>query len=129
MGVVQGRDILIYSGSSGTTPIIAGAKACTISEKADVQERSSASSQTAREYVAGRTEWDVSINHLVTSGAEFEGIMKVGNTYQLSIVINGVRKIGKAICVSAEAGGAVGSLSTGSVKFKGTGELTAPPSN
>ena len=126
MAVVLGKNIFIYAGDSGTSPIIAAAKSCTISSKCDLIEKASSTQGTSKEFVAGRDEWDVSLDHLITTGAEFEGLLKVRGTYTLSIVINGVRKIGTAICQQADIRGAVGSLGTGSVKFKGSGALTDP---
>lgn len=123
MAIVLGKDIKIYSGATGTTPIIAGAKSCSISKTCDTFETASATSPTAREYLPGRTDWEVSISQLVTTGAPFDAIMKVHGTYTISVVINGTRKTGTAICVSADASGAIGTLATGSVKLKGSGEL------
>jgi predicted secreted protein len=124
MAVVLGKDIRIYAGTSGTTPIIAGAKSCTISEKCDLIEKASASNQSSKEFVAGRTEWEINISHLVVVGSEYQGLLKVNTTVSLSVVVNNVRKTGTAICQQADIGGAVGTLATGSVKLKGTGPLT-----
>ena len=124
MGIVHGRNIKIYSGASGSSPLIAAAKSCTISRKADVIEKSSATQQSAKEYIGGRTEWEVAISHLVTSSAPYDGILKVNQTYTLRIDIGGTVKSGTAICVQADIQGAVGSLATGRVKLKGSGPLT-----
>ena len=124
MAVVLGKNIFIYSGSSGTSPIIAAAKSCSISSKCDLLEKASSTQNTSKEYIAGRDEWDISIDHLVTSGAPFEGLLKVRQTYTISVVIAGVRKYGTAICQQADIQGAVGSLGRGSVRFKGSGPLT-----
>ena len=124
MSVVLGKNIFIYSGNSGTTPIIAAAKSCTISSKCDLIEKASSTQGTSKEYVPGRDEWDVSLDHLITSGIPFDGLLKVRQTYIISIVINGVRKTGTAICQQADIQGAVGSIGRGSVKFKGSGPLT-----
>lgn len=124
MAVVLGKDIRIYAGTSGTTPIIAGAKSCTISETCDLIEKASASNQSSKEFVAGRTEWEINISHLVVVGSEYQGFLKVNTTVSLSVVVNNVRKTGTAICQQADIGGAVGTLATGSVKLKGTGPLT-----
>lgn len=123
MAVVLGKDIRIYAGTSGTAPIIAGAKSCTISEKCDLIEKASASNQTSKEYIVGRTEWEISISHLVISSNEYQGMLKVGTLFNISVVINNVRKTGTAICNQADIGGAVGNLATGSVHLKGTGPL------
>ena len=124
MSVVLGKNIFIYSGSSGTSPIIAAAKSCSISSKCDLLEKASSTQNTSKEYIAGRDEWDISIDHLVTSGAPFEGLLKVRQTYTISVVIAGVRKYGTAICQQADIQGAVGSLGRGSVRVKGSGVLT-----
>lgn len=124
MSVVLGKNIFIYSGSSGTSPIIAAAKSCSISFKCDLLEKASSTQGTSKEYIAGRDEWDVSLDHLITTGAPFDGLLKVRQTYTISIVINGVRKYGTAICQQADIQGAVGSLGRGSVRFKGSGPLT-----
>ena len=123
MAVVLGKDIRIYAGTSGTAPIIAGAKSCTSSEKCDLIEKASASNQTSKEYIVGRTEWEISISHLVISSNEYQGMLKVGTLFNISVVINNVRKTGTAICNQADIGGAVGNLATGSVHLKGTGPL------
>ena len=124
MAIILGKDVKIYAGSSGTSPLIAMAKNCTISTKCDLIEKASASQGTSKEFIAGRDEWEVSIGHLVSSDTPFEGLLKVRQAYTLRIVINGVTKQGTAICQAAEISAAVGSLATGSAKFKGSGPLS-----
>jgi predicted secreted protein len=123
-----GKNLKIYSGTTGTTPIIAMAKSCTVAMKADVMEKTSATSSRAKEFIAGRTEWEMSLDHLVpsNSNAALDTLLMAGEEYTVSVVLGGARKTGKAICQQAELRGAVGGLATGSVKFKGTGELAAP---
>ena len=50
-------------------------------------------------------------------------MLKVGTSFNISVVINNVRKTGTAICNQADIGGAVGNIATGSVHLKGTGPL------
>ena len=119
-----GKDVQIYAGSSGTSPLIAMAKTCTISKKCGLIEKASATNATSKEYTADREEWEISLGHLVSSSAPFEGLLKVRGTYGISVVIGTTRKTGTAICTQAEITGSVGSLATGSIKFKGTGPLT-----
>lgn len=123
MSVVLGRNVKIYAGSSGTSPLIAMAKTCTISMKCGLIEKASATNATSKEFIADREEWEISLGHLVSSSAPFEGLLKVRGTYGISVVIGTTRKTGTAICTQAEITGSVGSLATGSVKFKGTGPL------
>lgn len=119
-----GKDVQIYAGSSGTSPLIAMAKTCTISKKCGIIEKASATNATSKEFIADREEWEISLGHLVSSSAPFEGLLKVRGTYGISVVIGSTRKTGTAICTQAEITGSVGSLATGSIKFKGTGPLT-----
>lgn len=119
-----GKDVQIYAGSSGTSPLIAMAKTCTISKKCGIIEKASATNATSKEFIADREEWEISLGHLVSSSAPFEGLLKVRGTYGISVVIGTTRKTGTAICTQAEITGSVGSLATGSIKFKGTGPLT-----
>ena len=124
MSVVLGKNVFIYAGQTGTTPIIAASKSCTISRKVDLYEKASSTQSTAKEFITGRSEWEVTLSHLVVSDAPFDGILKVGSSYTLSMVIGSTRKYGTAICVQADLSAPVGNLATGSVKFKGTGDLT-----
>ena len=124
MGVVQGRDIFIYAGASGTSPVVAGAKSCTITMQCDLEEIASATNQNSKEFAAGRTEWEISVSHLVIASAEYEGLIQVGTKLQLSVVVNNVRKTGTAICQHADIGGSVGNIGTGSIRLKGSGPLT-----
>ena len=119
-----GKDVQIYAGSSGTSPLIAMAKTCTISKKCGLIEKASATNATSKEFIADREEWEISLGHLVSSSAPFEGLLKVRGTYGISVVIGTTRKTGTAICTQAEITGSVDSLATGSIKFKGTGPLT-----
>ena len=119
-----GKDVQIYAGSSGTSPLIAMAKTCTISKKCGIIEKASATNATSKEFIADREEWEISLGHLVSSSAPFEGLLKVRGTYDISVVIGTTRKTGTAICTQADITGSVGSLATGSIKCKGTGPLT-----
>lgn len=124
MSVVLGRNVLIYSGTSGTSPVIAAAKSCTVSMKCDTVEKASSTSATDKEFRAGRSEWEISISHLVVTDAPFDGILKVKGTYTLSVVIGNTRKTGTAICMTANLDAPVDGLAKGNVKFQGSGPLT-----
>ena len=122
MGVILGRNVFIYSDGSGTTPVIAAAKSCTINIKYDLIEKASSTQGTAKEYIYGRYEWDLTVDHLVVAGSEFEGLSLAGNQRLLiSVVVNGVRKKGYVLCPQAGLSAPVSGLATGSVTFKGDG--------
>ena len=124
MSVILGRNVFIYSGASGTTPVIAAAKSCTINIKYEMIEKASSTQGTAKEFTYGRYEWDLTVDHLVMAGSEFEGLSLAGNQRLLiSVVVNGVRKKGYVLCPQAGLSAPVSGLATGSVTFKGDGEF------
>ena len=124
MSVILGRNVFIYSGASGTTPVIAAAKSCTINIKYDLIEKASSTQGTAKEHTYGRYEWDLTVDHLVVSANEFEGLSLAGGARLLiSVVVNGVRKKGYVLCPQAGLSAPVSGLATGSVTFKGDGEF------
>lgn len=124
MAVILGRNVLIYSGDSGTTPVVAAAKACTININYDLVEKASATQGVAKEYTYGRYEWDVTVDHLVVSGNEFQGFSLAGGARLLiSVVVNGVRKKGYVLCPKAGISAPVNGLATGTITFKGDGKF------
>ena len=124
MSVILGKNIIIYQGASGTTPAIAACKSCTISDRCDLVEKASSTQQSAKEYIAGRSDADISMDHLVVSGNELQGILMVRQTYTLRMVINGVTKTMTAICTQADISAPVGGLAKGSIRFKVSGAIT-----
>ena len=78
MSVILGRNVFIYSGASGTSPVIAAAKSCTINIKYELIEKASSSQQRAKEFTYGRYEWDLTVDHLVVSSNEFQGLSLAG---------------------------------------------------
>jgi hypothetical protein len=122
MSVILGRNVFIYSGASGTEPVIAAAKSCTINIKYDLIEKASSSQQNAKEYIYGRYEWDLTVDHLVVSANEFQGLSLAGGQRLLiSVVVNNVRKKGYVLCPQAGLSAPVNGLATGNVTFKGDG--------
>ena len=124
MGVILGRNVFIYSGASSTTPVIAAAKSCSININYELIEKASSTQQKAKEYNYGRYDWDLTVDHLVVSSNEFQGLSLAGGQRLLiSVVVNGVRKKGYVLCPKAGLSAPVGGLATGSVTFKGDGEF------
>ena len=122
MSVILGRNVFIYSGASSTTPVIAAAKSCTINIKYELIEKASSTQQRAKEFIYGRYEWDLTVDHLVVSSNEFQGLSLAGGSRLLiSVVINNVRKKGYVLCPQAGLSAPVSGLATGSVKFQGDG--------
>lgn len=123
MGVILGKKVLIYSGATGTTPVVAAAKNCSINIKYDMIEKASSTQSTAKEFITGRYEWELTVDHLVVSGSEYQGLTLAGQRVLISVVINNVRKKGYVIVPQAGISAPVNGLATGSVTFKGDGEF------
>ena len=124
MGVILGRKVFIYSGGTGTAAVIAAAKSCTINIQYDMIEKASSSQGVAKEYTYGRYKWDITVDHLVMAGNEFQGINLAGGSRLLiSVVVNGVRKKGYVLCPQAGLSAPVNGLATGSVTFQGDGQF------
>lgn len=123
MVVILGRNVFIYSGASGTSPVIAAAKSCNITIKYDLIEKASSTQSTAKEFITGRYEWELTVDHLVVSGSEYQGLRLAGQRVLISVVINNVRKKGYVIVPQAGISAPVNGLATGSVTFKGDGEF------
>lgn len=122
MSVILGRNVFIYRDASGTTPVIAAAKSCTINIKYDLIEKASSTQGMAKEYTYGRYEWDLTVDHLVVSANEFQGLSLAGGARLLiSVVVNNVRKKGYVLVPQAGLSAPVSGLATGSVTFKGDG--------
>lgn len=122
--VVHGKNIRIYSGTSGTTPIVAMAKSCTVIEQSEAIEKASPTNAIYKEYIAGRREWEISLSHLISISAPVEGLLKVGTTYTLRLVIGTTTKQGTALCIESRITGTTNNLGTGSIRFKGSGPLS-----
>lgn len=124
MAIIHGHNVIIYKGASGSTPAIAACKSCSISNKCDLIEKASSTQQSAKEFIAGRSEADISMDHLVVSSAPYEGILMVRQTYTLRMVISGVTKTMTAICTQADISAPEGNLAKGKIKFKVSGQIS-----
>lgn len=127
---------IILVGLNGA--IVAGAKSCELSIDGETIEISTATIQTARTFIAGRTSWQVTFNYLVTSftsiksigGSTIATLLSVGNTYTLSMgerngaTIGSNSVSGSAILTSLRITATRGNLIQGSIVFKGSGPLT-----
>lgn len=117
-----GKNIIVMWDDGGTLVAIAASKSCTFRNVSEVKEISSPSSSKARDYVSGRTSWNVSCRYLVSNVCD---MLKVGNTYTLNILNEdgqtGLQ--GTAILVTCEISATQGDLAYGQFSFQGSGEL------
>lgn len=127
---MNGNVIYISAGSSGTP--IASTKSDTIDTLCEKIERASATQQEWREYLAGRKEWSITVDWLLTSSEDIQKVLYAGNFYTLNVIHrNGDTRTplltGQALCTRCEVKSQNLSLVSGTFTFTGSGPL-APPS-
>ena len=126
---MNGNKIFISSGT-GTTPI-AATKSDEINAICELIEKASSTQQAWKEYIAGRKEWSITVNWLVTQTSDIQKLLYIGGSYTLNIMARGdqsntVLLTGTAICQQAKIVATRGNLVTGAFTFKGSGELAQP---
>ncbi len=121
---VKGRYVVIKL-SSGSTPLVAGVKADRLRVAGETIEIASATSSRWKEFLAGRKEWDITTDYLLTTW-NIQEVLRVGETYPI-LVIDSTNTdaylSGTVICTEAVQDYQVGALAKGSFVFKGTGPL------
>lgn len=126
-----GNDIIMLASStddSGASTIIAATKSHDITVACDTVETASPTQGDWRQYLAGRKEWELSTSWLLVSQGFNTQMLRVGNTYSITIGKRNLNQIadsltGSVICTQAHITATRGSLVQGSFKFKGTGQL------
>ena len=124
---VNGNNILIGTMSGSTFTAFAAVKSHDIDTLCDLIEKSSATQQDWKEYIAGRKEWSINVSYLVLQNASsnIEDLLRVGTTYHIRIKgrTGSYKLSGDAICQQCKQSYQRGNLSVGSFALKGTGEL------
>ena len=127
----NGKNLLIYLDGSviGGTQLSAE-RSNETNVNCEAIETSSPSQGDWRTFIAGRKEWSVTVNWLVPAVANITELLKVGNTYTLTISDrNGGNAVsGSAILVKCKQSYAKGNLCEGAFEFLGTGPLGTPSS-
>lgn len=107
--------------------VIAGTRSEELQNECEMIEIASPSQGPAREYVAGRTNWQVSVGWLLSEVSDIQEVLTVGETYTLTFydnVNNTLCLMGTAILKKCQITATVGNLIQGSFQFQGTGALT-----
>lgn len=116
--LLHGENIKVYNYGIA----IALAKSCTIETSADINEISSATNVSAKNYLSGRTDWKVSVSMFVENMQK--DIIMAGREYIITIHVKGNDLlIGKAICSEVNTEFSVGKLAQGFCTFIGNGAL------
>lgn len=129
---VKGKYIIISLQSSAERqiPFVAGVKADRLRVAGETIEIASATSSRWKEFVAGRKEWSIETDYLITDyNAIVNYPLMVGMTYNIIVqdaLGHGFDTYckGTVICTEAVQDYQVGALVKGSFTFKGTGPLT-----
>lgn len=120
---MNGKYITIeYGGST-----IAGVTADRLNVSSDEIEKASATSSRWKEFLAGRKEWGINSDCLVTAPSAIgTNAMMVGNTYNIWIWGPNHTPLlrGTVICTEYTEDFRQGSLVKGSFRFRGTGPLS-----
>lgn len=123
---MNGNDILVYMNG---VPV-AGARSAEVRVDGELVEVAAATQGDWREFMAGRKEWDVQVNHLVLANADIQKLIQVLQKVTLLIkgrnAANTTGLIGQAYIQTAKQTYTRGALIQGSFSFKGTGPLSVP---
>ncbi len=106
--------------------VIAGTRSNEIQNNCETKEVASPTQGNAREFIAGRTTWQVTVGWLFASVDDIMHILSVGQTYALSFVNNTNNTSiveGNAILKTCKITATHGNLIQGSFVFQGTGAL------
>ena len=121
-----GNNIIVLANNK----VICGTKANTIQCDCETIDIASASDSEWQHIIAGRKKWSVTVDFLLVAAStgnmavSIDDLLSVGSSYTLIIKKrNGSGVTGSAILDAMDLRGAVGSLATGSWKFKGNGAL------
>jgi len=129
---MTGNDILVYiyfpdEQQTGLWLPIGCTKSNKIQHKADMQEVSSPTSGSAKDYMPGRTGWSITVNYLVLADAQVRDILKVRQKFKLCFCPRNAQSSGVTgdaymeVCdITAERR----NLIQGTFQFLGTSELT-----
>lgn len=122
--IIHGRNILIYQNGVA----IAASKTCEIHVGCEKIPIASPDTGDWEDNIAGRKNWSVRLNRLVTSMTEH--LMNAGSRVRLTFGVvdsrkelGGDRLTGYAICDDATVTANVGNLASGSFVFTGCGGL------
>ena len=124
--IIHGDNIIFNTSTSA----IFGAKSGTLDVQADTIEIASPTQGSWREFIAGRKEWSLSVNHLVGIDATQSGIpsaiQMVGQSFTIYITLRDTneRISCTGICTSWKLTATKGNLAQGGFTFKGTGGFT-----
>lgn len=121
MAIIHGGKIQIFNASG--TSLLAASNSCVIRKQGEAIEVASATSQTDREFITGRSSWSIDMDYLITTG--LDGIPLVNTKYQIKVMVNGTQSAtGYVICTECDVQAPMNGLSKGTIRMQGTGPLS-----
>lgn len=116
-------------GSSGIGTPVAGVMSDRLRVSGETIEIASATSSKWKEFLAGRKDWGINSDYLITMWDDIaDNAMKVGDTYTIMVIdSNNADEYlsGTVICTECVIDMRNGSLVKGSFSFQGTGPLVS----
>ena len=116
--ILHGRNIKIFEWGHP----IGQSKSCTIQCNGEASECASKTSARSRDFLAGRTDWNLTINKFVDSITY--DMVHAGREYVVQFVVDDDDMLtGSAICTEVRMQATEGKLAEASLTFLGNGEL------
>ena len=129
---INGKYVVICLRTPGTSGIgipIAGVTSDRLRVSGETIEKASATSSKWKEFLAGRMDWGINSDYLITDWNSIaNNAMKVGKTYAVMVIdSNNTDEYlsGTVICTECVIDMRNGSLVKGSFSFQGTGPLVS----
>lgn len=122
-----GNDILIVLTCDGVDVGTTTIRSHDITVKGEAIEKASSTQQEFREFIAGRTDWEVNVSYLVKLVSDVQFLKLVNKTFTLTMKYrtdSSALLTGEAILITCKQAYTRGNLITGSFQFTGTGALT-----
>ena len=122
----QGKDVLVGLGGADDFRRIACSKSCTLNLTMGCLEVASEKSAVLKEYIAGRPQWSLTCECLLTDDeSEMERLLDDGEAVEVAFRIGNSRAYsGKAVVSALRATGRTRELATYTIEMLGVSELT-----
>ena len=78
---MNGNNIIVYTYSGSAWTAIASVKSDELQHECDLIEKASATQQNSKEFIAGRKQWSLNVNWLMTTVSDLEKVLLVGVNY------------------------------------------------
>lgn len=128
---MTGKDIIVTLSQNGTQLASTCIRSHDIQTDAETIEVASATQSTWREYIADRKGWSLTVNYLVLAAAKVADLLKVGQTFTVTVSAastgtgdTATSLSGTAILTAVKQTATVGNLAQGSFSFQGSGALS-----